>query len=67
MDYKTISNAILDYLIENDTTVSDLAAILKVSRGTIYNWMDGKPITKTNYAKLYRIIKDYLEGECYGG
>ena len=61
MDYKAISHAILDYLIENDTTVSELSAILKVSRGTIYNWMDGKPITKTNYEKLYRLIKDYLE------
>ena len=39
----------------------ELNTILKISRGTIYNWIDGKPITKTNYTKLYKIIKDYLE------
>ena len=61
MDYKAISRAIIDYLIDNEITVSKLASILKVSRVSIYNWMDGKPITKLNYEKLKEILKDYLE------
>lgn len=53
--------AILDYLIENNMSVAELAAKIKVCRSSVYNWMDGKDITRTNYEKLYREIKEYIE------
>ena len=62
---ETIKKAIYDYLIENNMSVAELAAKIKVSRGSIYNWLNGKEIVKTNYEKLYREIKEYIDKALY--
>ena len=41
-------------------TSGDMASILGVSRVTYYNWVQGKPVRKTNDAQVRRTVKKLL-------
>lgn len=48
------------YLYENDITIKELAEQINVSRGSIYNWIDGKNISNRNYIKLMKLLENYI-------
>ena len=48
------------YLYEKDITIKELAKILNVSRGSIYNWIEGKTISNKNYIKLMKLLENYV-------
>lgn len=51
------------YLYENDISIKELAERLNVSRGSIYNWIDGKSISNKNYIKLMKLLENYVPSE----
>ena len=48
------------YLYEKDITIKELAKKLNVSRGSIYNWIEGKTISNKNYIKLMKLLENYV-------
>lgn len=48
------------YLYEKDITIKELAEKLNVSRGSIYNWIEGKTISNKNYVKLMKLLENYV-------
>lgn len=51
-----IGNKIIDYLIEKDIKVEDLANQISASKQSIYRWMNGKPMSNIYYKKLYNLM-----------
>lgn len=48
------------YMYEKDITIKELAEKLNVSRGSIYNWIEGKTISNKNYIKLMKLLENYV-------
>lgn len=51
------------YIIDKDISIKELSEILKVSRGSVYNWIAGKPMTNKCYIKLLKILDNYEPSE----
>ena len=49
---------IINYLIEKDIKVDDLAQQIGASKQSIYRWMNGKPMTNIYYAKLCKLMEE---------
>ena len=51
------------YMIDTDTSIKELSEKLKVSRGSVYNWIAGKPMTNKCYIKLLKMLDNYEPSE----
>lgn len=51
------------YMIDTDTSIKELSEKLNVSRGSVYNWMAGKPMTNKCYIKLLKMLDNYEPSE----
>lgn len=47
------------YIIDTETSIKELSEKLNVSRGSIYNWLAGKPMTNKCYIRLLKMLDDY--------
>ena len=54
-----LSKLLSYYLIDNEITIKELAEKMNVSRGSIYNWIDGKNISNRNYIKIVKFLDNY--------
>lgn len=57
---KEVISVLQQFLIDNDMTVKALASDLKVSKQTVYRWLDGtRSPSNRHYAQLDSLMKDY--------
>lgn len=47
------------YIIDTETSIKELSEKLNVSRGSIYNWLAGKPMTNKCYIRLLKMLDNY--------
>ena len=58
-----IGKLLIYYMIDTDTSIKELSEKLKVSRGSVYNWIAGKPMTNKCYIKLLKMLDNYEPSE----
>lgn len=54
-----IGKMLMYYIIDNEISIKEISEKLKVSRGSVYNWIAGKPMTNKCYIKLLKMLDDY--------
>lgn len=60
---KDIGKMLTYYIIDNDTSIKEISEKLNVSRGSVYNWIAGKPMTNKCYIKLLKMLDEYKPSE----
>lgn len=58
-DKQEIGRLIPFYLNDQKMSISELAQKMNVSKKTIYNWIDGKPMFYRNYVVLLSLLREY--------
>ena len=57
---KEVISVLQQFLIDNDMAVKALASDLKVSKQTVYRWLDGtRRPSNRHYAQLDSLMRDY--------
>lgn len=53
-----LGKKIINYLALKDLKVEDLANEIGASKQSIYRWMNGKPMSKIYYLKLFLLLDE---------
>ena len=56
---ESIGKLLTYYIIDKDISIKEIAEKLNVSRGSIYHWISGKPMTNRYYIKLLKMLEGY--------
>ena len=56
---KEIGKMLTYYIIDTETSIKEIAEKLNCSRGSVYNWIAGKPMTNKCYIRLLKLLDNY--------